>query len=206
MSDTHVQKIESSISSDENDSIPLSKWKRKKLSKNRKINERPSCPDETADNNQIKSAKRIRNSSDHENEIPHPKKKFKIQIDLERVRLITTLTDLNDEKSKQLKNCVIPGCQVKDFEGFFEFPKHEFPKNPVTRKIWEKNCGLQEVRSDDLVCYSHFKPSSFDLWPFRLKLSAIPELNLPSSMIRGAGTYTDVRNSPDHYDDWEEKT
>ena len=129
-----------------------------------------------------------------------PKKKCKIQIDLERVRLITTLTDINDEKSKQLKNCVIPGCQVKDFDGFFEFPT-----DLVIRKTWEKNCGLQEVRSDDLVCYSHFKPCSFDLWPFRLKLSAIPELNLPSSMIRGAGTYTDVRNSPDHYDYWEEK-
>ena len=81
---------------------------------------------------------------------------------------------ISGTRKLEKKKCVVPGCQIKDFTGFFEFPI-----DLVARRLWKNVCGLQEVRPNDQICYSHFKPSVFNLWPFRLNPSAVPELNLP---------------------------
>ena len=67
--------------------------------------------------------------------------------------------------------------------GFFKWPKQEYLK-----KKWEKICGLENVSENAKVCIPHFHPDhliqrSQNTSNPRLKLGAVPMLNLPKVML-----------------------
>jgi hypothetical protein len=80
---------------------------------------------------------------------------------------------------KRCYKCIMPGCNYTAPNGFFKWPKKEYLK-----KKWEKIRGLENVSENAKVCTPHFHPdhiikrSQTETFP-RLKLGAVPMLNLP---------------------------
>ena len=77
----------------------------------------------------------------------------------------------------------MPGCNYSAPNGFFKWPKKEFLK-----KKWEKICGLENVSENAKVCIPHFHPDhliqrSQNTSNPRLKLGAVPMLNLPKVLL-----------------------
>ena len=182
--DNVLESIGKDVSEDENDIIPLSMWKKKRkrkrsAEKNQKIcdnlNKTAKCTQVKYENivsdeeEMLSLAKKKKLKTKHN----HTRSHIEMENQKEKKGQSLDLT-LSGTKSLEKKTCVVPGCQIKDFTGFFEFPI-----DLVAKKLWKNVCGLQEVGLNDQICYSHFKPSVFSLWPFRLNPSAVPELNLP---------------------------
>ena len=84
---------------------------------------------------------------------------------------------------KRCYKCIVPGCNYSAPNGFFKWPKKEYLK-----KKWEKICGLENVSENAKVCIPHFHPDhliqrSQNTSNPRLKLGAVPMLNLPKVML-----------------------
>ena len=93
--------------------------------------------------------------------------------------------DSSEELSskKRCYKCIMPGCNYTAPNGFFKWPKQEYLK-----KKWEKICGLENVSENAKVCIPHFHPDhlikrSQNTSNPRLKLGAVPMLNLPKVML-----------------------
>ena len=99
--------------------------------------------------------------------------------------------DLDDQDQKNetnikkpricYKKCKIRSCNHTAASGFTSFPKKEFLRNK-----WLKACGLKEedLKKSDVICFDHFYqadfiPRSINARQQRLKLGAVPRINLP---------------------------
>ena len=81
--------------------------------------------------------------------------------------------------------CVVPFCPTISPKGF-----SFFPSDPIRKKAWMEIFGLVHVNPTARVCHSHFNESSFCVPKptslgkrRRLKIIAVPELNLPASNL-----------------------
>ena len=81
--------------------------------------------------------------------------------------------------------CVVPFCPTISPKGF-----SFFPSDPIRKKAWMEIFGLVDVNPTARVCHSHFNESSFCVPKptslgkrRRLKIIAVPELNLPASNL-----------------------
>ena len=84
--------------------------------------------------------------------------------------------------NKRYYNCTLPSCGYYAPNGFFGFPKNE-----KLREKWKNLCGMEVIQKCDRLCYQHFEdsqliPRNQDAQP-RLKLGAVPSLNLPRVRI-----------------------
>ena len=83
-------------------------------------------------------------------------------------------------KKKLHFRCSLPSCSYYATNGFYGFPKNE-----KLRKRWQNLCAMEEVKTCDRLCFQHFEESQLSSTPRtinalpRLKLGAIPSLNLP---------------------------
>ena len=83
-------------------------------------------------------------------------------------------------KKKLHFRCSLPSCSYYATNGFYGFPKNE-----KLRKRWQNLCAMEEVKKCDRLCFQHFEESQLSSTPRtinaipRLKLGAIPSLNLP---------------------------
>ena len=83
-------------------------------------------------------------------------------------------------KKQQHFRCSLPTCSYYAPKGFYGFPKNE-----KLRERWQNLCGLKELKKNDRLCFQHFEESQVSSIPRavnaqpRLKLGAIPSLNLP---------------------------
>jgi len=77
--------------------------------------------------------------------------------------------------------CSLPTCNYYAPNGFFGFPKNE-----KQREEWQKLCGMETVKKKDRLCAQHFEESQISnlhtAQP-RLKMGAMPSLNLPINAI-----------------------
>ena len=84
-------------------------------------------------------------------------------------------------KAKLFYRCSLPTCNYYAPNGFFGFPKNE-----KKRDKWQKLCGMETVKKKDRLCAQHFEESQISnlhtAQP-RLKMGAMPSLNLPINAI-----------------------
>ena len=91
--------------------------------------------------------------------------------------------------SKRSYKCVVPSCGYFAPSGFFSFPS----KDEAMKKVWLDKLGLAKVDKNSLLCAQHFHsdhitPKSLNTQRPRLKIGAVPTLNLPMFSSKDFGT------------------